>query len=291
MVTDFCAPRLHAHRTLARHTALSQQVSTLEGSLESGMQLAEESLRASEERLVAQVASVAPSVERMVGLAETRLREQARRAEHAQTEMAEAQAHTLRNLAATVEALQTALESERRAGGETAQSLAALQQHQADLRAQVSSFAPAFAAVEGHTRALKDLSALVALPAKIEQLISASEAHKQNLAVLERDRGAAATAVESRLSDLEQQCRSLRSAQAASESNCTRGERALRQHLDDSLRALPAPDPALPARVNTLFVQLDRLEGTVDSLAKQVAKKSSGSSKPQTPANNEQDEK
>jgi hypothetical protein len=51
------------------------------------------------------------------------------------------------------------------------------------------------------------------------------------------------------------------------------------------------PDPALPARVNNLFVQLDRLEGAVDSLAKQAAKKPSGSSKPQTPANNEQDEK
>jgi len=285
------APWRHAHRTLARHTALSQQVSTLENSLESGMLLAEESLRASEERLASQVAIVAPSVERLVGLAETRLREQARRAEHAQTEMAEAQAHTLRNLAATVETLQTALESDRRAGGETAQSLAALQQQQADLRAQVSAFAPAFAAVEGHTRALKDLSALVALPAKLDQLASVCEAQKQSLALLERDRGAAAAAIESRLSDLEQKCRSLRSAQASLESSAARGERSLRQHMDESLRALPVPDPALPARVNNLFVQLDRLEGAVDSLAKQVAKKPSGSSKPQTPANNEQDEK
>lgn len=281
----------HRHRTLARHTALAHQVSALESSLESRLLAAEEAARAAEERVEERTASVAAGVERQVGQAETRLREQARRAEHAHTELAEAQAHTLRHLAATVEALQAAMESDRRAGGEAAQSLSALQQQLGDLRAQAAAFAPAVAAVEGHTRALKELSALVALPAKLDQISSAGEAQKQALALLEQAHSAAATGAATRFAELEQQLRAVGAAQSSLEASVQRGERALRQHVDESLRALPVPDPALPPRVNNLFVQLDRVEGALDSLAKQVAKKSALGSKPQTPANSEQDDK
>jgi hypothetical protein len=180
-----------------------------------------------------------------------------RRSELGQTELLEQQSSALRQLTATVTMLQQAVDGRL---AETA-SVAATVKEQGNLLGAVANLTNS-----SFPKQLDKLSA------GIEGALTATKEQAAHMDRLETDLRAQ-FAMQS-----ERQTAALQAAAVATEASLVSLERRLMRALEECVSALPLPHPDTVPRVNHLFVQLDRLETTVEQMAKQVAKRGNNGS-------------
>lgn len=243
------------------------------------------------------------------------VRADARRAEVAATELHEQHAQALAQLTATVEALREtndrridhthtidtlrsqvdALQEQSSSQGASLAALASASQSVSSLPQQLAALT---ISAEESSRSLAELAQHQSTEAASTTAAIKSHADSlQRLATRADETDARLAAANNRyaakIADASEQFASQISDHRATVDAHAQSHSSRLSHLEDALRALPPPDTTTAPRVNHLYVQLDRLEQTVDAMAKSVQrnKHAAPATKNQSPVSTEAEEK
>jgi hypothetical protein len=261
--------KTEAHESEARNTSMYERHATTIDKMSGTIQMLQGDVdRRADDGLLAQLRNEVDAL--------------ARECEARNTSMHERHATTIDKMAGTIQLLQGAVD--RRADGGLL----------AQLRGEVDELARNIDEQARSVSSLSSLSSLSTLPKQVASLSSAAESTAQSLEQMQQQHvleTATSSAILNGLAErIDHGSKALAAHVAAWETQSATNTTRFR-HIEEAIRSTPSPDATLVPKVNNLYVQVDRLEQTVEVMAKSGNKKTQQISKPQTPVNTEAEEK